>query len=384
MYYIVDLLRRGDEHGNINIPIIRALVNNQSSGRAWLSQDSTASALLPRTEKYPLTRIEILSTKKYKWITSTLLTIKILFQARKKNYSIVFLSTTPLHNFLITTSTIMRKNDAKHYVFLHGELSYLVSPNGLGRILGKIFLDLTFRILPFSNTTQITLAYPVFRELKKRYRLNCNVANLEMPIENSNLNAVLKRRMRKLRIGSFGVQCRDKKSHLIYELADLLQKNSDEFEILTIGVAHSDFEYDQHPIVKHRCRGSLESSLAPKESFIEEVKELDFALFFYGGNPQYELVSSGAFIDCINYCIPFAALESGYFAHYIEKYGEIGIVKKSLSELAVELVKMLKDYSVVSKYKENLRALRGERGLDRFERQFLNILQGDCSDNTMS
>lgn len=373
--FIVDLLRRGDEHGNINIPIISVLVENQLAERAWISHDSTSNSIIEKNRNIIIEYVQIIESKKYKWITSTLHTAKLLHYAKKKESNIFFLSTTPLQNLIITIFSFFRKNKSRYYILLHGELSYLINPAGFGRRLGKIFLEASFKILPFVNVYQITLAYPVFKAIQQKYKLDKNLINFEIPTQSCN-NTVLKRyseaenvnkRTPKLRIGSFGVHSRDKSSHLIYALADYLKDYYDRIEIVTIGVAHSDFNYDQHSMVKHHCKGSLSDALIPRELFLEEIRQLDFALFFYGNNPQYEMVSSGAFSDCVNIGIPFAALSSNYFAHYIEKYGEIGIVKNSIRELAEELIKLSSNNSDYSKFKLNLQLAQNERAYENFE-----------------
>lgn len=380
MVCIVDLLRRGDEHGNINIPIIRALIKHQILNHVWISDDSTSNKYFSDEDKNLITPIKVLPTKKYKWINSTLFTIKILFFSRIKKTEVFFLSATPLQNLIITLFSIFQSRDVRHYILLHGELSYLVNPVGLGRRLGKLFLNVAFKILPFSNTTQVTLAYPVFAALKSRYKVNDGLINLEMPSESNNDTPVIVKTSRKLRIGSFGVHSVDKSSHLIYQLANILEGKRGQIEIVTIGVASSDFKYDQHPMVEHYCRGALSNALIPRDLFIEEIKKLDFALFFYGENPQYEMVSSGAFIDCVNYEIPFAALSSGYFNHYIEKYGQIGFVRDNLVKLADELIDISNNVSIIQTYKNNLKMARKDRSLERFESQLMMIFKGSFSD----
>jgi hypothetical protein len=374
MVNIVDLIRRGDEHGNINIPIIRILAEQKIAKHIWISSDSTSNQFLLKNHEGSVTQIKVYSTKKYKWITSTLLTLKILNRGRKKEIGTLFLSTTPLHNLLITAYTLIKKSNVRNYVLLHGELTYLINPIGIGRRLGKFFLDITFKILPFSNTTQVTLAYPVFAALNKKYHIDRKLINLEQPTETIDYVMELRNKNRKLRIGSFGVHSKDKNSQLIYDLANHLENNYEQFEIVTIGVANTDFIYDQHPMVKHYCRGSLNNALIPRRLFIEEVKKLDIALFFYGDSPQYEMAASGAFIECFNSGIPFLALSSNYLNHYIDKYGEIGFVGNSLAELAAELNNISKDDSIIEVYKKHLKAARDDRTYEKFKDQLLKIL----------
>lgn len=381
--FIVDLLRRGDEHGNINIPIISVLAENQLAERVWISHDSTSNSIIEKNKNISIQHINVIASKKYKWITSTLLTAKILFYAKKKESSIFFLSATPLQNLIISILSLFRKNGARHYILLHGELSYLINPVGFGRRLGKFFLEASFKILPFANVYQITLAYPVFKAIKKIYELDKNLINFEIPIQ-SYTQPVLERfsetgdvykKTRKLRIGSFGVHSRDKSSHLIYDLANHLKNYSDRIEIVTIGVAHADFNYDQQSMVKHFCKGSLSDALIPRDLFLDEIRKLDFALFFYGNSPQYEMVSSGVFSDCVNLGIPFAGISNNYLNHYIDKYGSIGFVRNSVGELAEEIINISMDNFEISHFKEKLMAIRDERSYAKFEIQLLEILK---------
>jgi hypothetical protein len=374
MIYVVDLIRRGDEHRTTNHPSLQVLAENKLIKHLWISYDSTSFNDLELKQDFSTTHIRVSSDKKYRWITSTLLTIAILLKSKKNSTDVIFLSTTPLHNFLISLFSRYTKNQSKFFIYVHGELSYLIEANGIGRRLGKYFLNYSLKNSAINNTVHITLAYPVYKQVCQLYKFNNKLRNLEIPTRQY-IQKFRPTNSGKLKVGSFGVHCADKNSQLIYTLANNLENYKDIVEIVTIGAAHKDFHYDQHPMVKHLCRGDAGISLIPREIFIEQICSLDLALIFYGSSRKYEFVSSGVFSDCVNHCIPFAGLQSHYLSYYIEKYGELGLVRDNLVDLSKEIITIAKNRKRIALFQDNLMALNKELNYSNFKNNLISIIK---------
>jgi hypothetical protein len=91
MIYVVDLIRRGDEHRTTNHPSLQVLAENKLIKHLWISYDSTSFNDLELKQDFSTTHIRVSSDKKYRWITSTLLTIAILLKSKKNSTDVIFL-----------------------------------------------------------------------------------------------------------------------------------------------------------------------------------------------------------------------------------------------------------------------------------------------------
>lgn len=372
MLYIVDIVRKGDEHRTTNLPTLQALNDSGLINHIWISSNSTSYQLLIDPRNFHITKVCVSSTWFYRWISSTFLTFFILIKAFVNKSNIFFLSSTPLHTLFISFFSIITARRCKYYVFLHGELSYLSEPKGLGRKFGKLLLHTALGKFPSSNIIFITLAYPVYSQVSKIFG-NLKLQNIELPTEEA-APKIKARESSKLRIGSFGVHSFDKNSHFIYDLAKRLESINQKIEIVTIGIANADFSYDQHPSVLHFCRGNISGELVERKLFIEQIKSLDMALIFQGNSPKYQFISSGVFNDCVNYCIPIAGISSSYINYYVSKYGELGVTAKSLDSLAKIIGEVVDGRRSLESYRMNMLSLNRELCYTEFKKKIASII----------
>jgi hypothetical protein len=178
-----------------------------------------------------------------------------------------------------------------------------------------------------------------------------------------------------LKVGTFGVHSDVKSSELIYQLAEKLSGKTEKMELVTIGLAYPSFVYDQHNLVKHELRGDALLELIDQDVFFQHVKNLDVCLFFYGQQEKDQLIPSGTFGDCINYGLPFIGLRSPYFAHYIAKYGDIGIQVDNVDEMNHVLIDLVNNPEKLRSLRSNIRRARREFGFRGFLENMRSIIE---------
>jgi hypothetical protein len=342
MLVIVDLVRQNDEHCTINEPTVQAFCG-AGLEEVWLAANSSVIPLVMYHPQIRLVKADVNYSKIYRWIISSWLTLKVLLANYSVEKKVIFLSATPLHYFLISIFGCLAKIwKHKYFIFMHGELGYLNQPVGLGQKLGSLLIKISFNLNAFSEINFVSIGYPVFIQLQQRYPSLLNrLIYIEIPSPNSSTNTLPHPAESIISLGTFGVQTKDKNSERIYDLAKLLDAMQiDGCQLFTIGLAAQNFYYDQHHKVKHICRGQLGKDYVPRLQFIDAVKTLDWALFFYDHNQKYGLVPSGVFYDCVNYTIPIVAIRSRVLEYYFERYGALGILCDSLDEMATVIFRI--------------------------------------------
>jgi hypothetical protein len=218
MLYIVDLLRKGDEHRTTNFPTLKALDQHALIDHLWFSADSSSLDAIKDKSKIQITEINVEASSIYRWLISTFYTIIILIRSTYFSKDTFFLSTTPLHNFLISIFSIFVRKRCRFYIYLHGELSYLVESSSLGKNLGKFFLRFVLKHSSHFNVKYIVLAYPVYHKLFQVFGEISNLYPLDFPVIEKVVRTKQDKKNR-IRVGSFGVHSAEKNSSLIYEYA---------------------------------------------------------------------------------------------------------------------------------------------------------------------
>ena len=137
---IIDLLRKKEEHYVFNSLTIKA-ISEENKATIWLSDDATLISELNSDVK--VNKINILRTKLYLWLYSTLHLAVILLKLPKTLSSVFVLSATPLQYALLSALSLIIR--PKIFLFMHGELGYLKTPSGFGQKLGRFFISLGFR-----------------------------------------------------------------------------------------------------------------------------------------------------------------------------------------------------------------------------------------------
>lgn len=348
----VDLIRKKEEHYVFNKLTLNALASITKEIDFYLSDDS---ALLDEFRgNISVHKMKVVRTKFYFWIKSTLNTAKILIKNRHYKKKIIFLSATPLHYLFLSLSSLLLRCDL--YVFMHGELGYLKNDIGFGQKLGAKFINMAFK---FGRVNFICINAPIYDILSEMYP-NRVFLHVEHPIQN--ISEKNSKEGSFLTFGTFGIQSKDKGSENIYELAIFLEnKQAHAIPLITVGVSDGSFEYDQHPVVKHYCKGSLSHSLIPRSVFFENIKRIDVVLLFnsnLGNLQKYDLVSSGVFADCIAFSMPIIALRNKKLESYFKLYGEFGILCDSLTEMASAIQYINNNQELLTKYRDVLRQVQ--------------------------
>ena len=127
---------------------------------------------------------------------------------------------------------------------------------------------------------------------------------------------------------------------------------------MTIGLSDGSFVYDRNENIIHHLKGYSNSTLIPKERFLTEIQNLDYALFFTGNNDEYDLIPSGVFSDCIAFEIPIISLENEKMNFFFEQYGHIGYLCNDIENMA----KVIKSITPKDKiqFTNNIRQIKKE------------------------
>lgn len=336
-FYAVDIVRQGPEHLTINSSVISALIYEHKLSRLIVSD--TSSLLNTNLDGVDIERVEISSSKIFRWIISNFLTIKYINLAHRKNCNLIFMSATPINYLIINLLSIFTSSKISIYIITHGELGYLKVPNGFGQNIGALLLKLAFKLNSFSNVKYICLGFPIYKQLLNIFPILIkNLKSIEIPAFVYSLKSVSNQHImlkNKIKIGTFGVLSADKCSSRIYDLAKRLPGECfKKIELATIGISEGDFKFGQSKFISHSCNESIDGQLIPTDTFISQVKTLDWVLMFTGDSPKYELISSGVFSDCINFEVPIIAIKSNILEEYFKYYGDLGILCDDISEMA--------------------------------------------------
>ncbi|MFM5093542.1 hypothetical protein ACEUCJ_07535 [Aeromonas rivipollensis] len=354
MTIVVDFIRKGNEHHVFNYETILAIESLDIDVSYYL--DDNASALSAIKNKDKVKKVIIKKNKFYFWVTSTLLLLKVLFFGNKDKSPVVLLSATPLQYLLCSLISNLLKY--KIIIFMHGELGYISAPKGLGQKIGKFFLLKAFKYRSFVKFVAIN-EYIYGRLLGLEF--DASFYSIEHPLQRID-DLYLEGRNRgdgKITIGAFGIQSKEKNSQLIYELAHKM--NSSIFEkikLVTVGVTNGSFDYDKSIYVEHLCRGHLNSSLIPKNEFMNNVNYLDFAIFFNGEGNSYDLIPSGVFSDCISLSLPIIALSNPQVEFFFNKHGEAGILCKDVDDMADAIHSLAELPEEIHKYKNKMAEIK--------------------------
>lgn len=369
MAIVIDLIRKKNEHHVFNYETIKAIDSLEKNSVYHIDEYSSA---IDAAKNGYVVKYNVKSNKVYLWLLSSILMLKILFSARKSEEKILVLSATPLQYKLCTVfSKVFNVNIV---LFMHGELGYINSPFGMGQKLGKHLLLSAF--CSRSNVTFVAINEYIYKVLSPEFK-NSRFSFVEHPLQKIEPSTRVVHNG-KLIIGSFGVHSKEKNSEKIYELAELLFTDSVALnvQLVTVGVTNESFDYDKHQHVSHLCRGSLSSSLIPKSEFIEQVRTLDFALFFNGMDRNYELIPSGVFADCIALELPIIAINNEKMQYFFDKYGEIGVLCEDVKDMAGVIERLSKCSDETARYKNAIRDIKSHFTFEAYQLNISRILYG--------
>lgn len=365
MNIIIDLIRKKNEHHVFNSETIKALESITTDNHYYLDVNSSSMDFIHN--KKNITNINVNSSKLYFWLHSSLMLIRILLSNKGNN--IILLSSTPLQ-YLIC-SIISKYTNININIFMHGELGYLNSTDNIGQKIGSFLINKVFSSK--SKVKFIAINKYIFNRLSELYSKN-EFLYIDHPLQQFDISRdTIVTNKDNIKIGAFGIQSKDKNSDRIYELVSLLDDKV--FNIIsfrTVGITDGSFTYDCNKNIKHYCKGHLNSSLIPKNEFIKNVMELDFALFFSDDDAKYDLVPSGVFSDCIALGIPIIAIRNKKLEFFFNECGNIGYLCDDISHL----VDVISNMSVNDKFdfKKNILEVKKVLLKDKYSNHLKDIL----------
>lgn len=328
----IDLFCEHTEHADITRSTARVLLNYDTTFH--VANNSHLKSIVGEQFR----GYNVRKTKFYRWFLSSFILIGIL--CRVKDRKIIFAYCLPIHYIILALFSTIQNN--KIHVFLHGELKYVFLPEGLGQIIGGYILK---RFGLKSNKIQfIAISFAVYENLK-RQKIVKNLSYIEHAIDPVEREA----KAEVTTIGSFGTLSADKHSSLIYDLVEIIDKRRmPDVSFITVGSRGFGFEYDQHHLVEHFCRGSVGKDFHEQGQFLRDVTRIDMALLFNDTSREYAWIPSAVIYDCIKLGIPILSIQNETVHSYNGRYGEIGIVFPSLDELAKyfenDILSINKDY----------------------------------------
>jgi len=151
---------------------------------------------------------------------------------------------------------------------------------------------------------------------------------------NFDRNALIKERVQtsKLYIGTVGVFNEYKGGADLLQLAQILKRKAlDDINISISGKIEFDISLLQDAEIDLPSNGGKE--MVSVEELKDRIDKLDYILYFYPVN-TYRLTASGAIFDAITRKRPIIALRNDYFEYIFNKFGSIGYLVDSVSEMA--------------------------------------------------
>ncbi|MEI8596269.1 hypothetical protein [Photobacterium sp. Hal280] len=291
-----------------------------------------------------------------------------MLSVKTKKSEVLFLSLTPLQYWLV--NFISKAIKVKTYVIMHGELGYLNHAEGRGQKLGAKFIDATLKSK--SDVEFIAISSTIFDRISSKYPTR-KFSYIEHPLQD--FSGINKIKNDKLTFGSFGIQSKEKNSCQIYKLAELVEnKFHSRLNLITVGVSNGTFDYDLSDNVKHFCKGHIKSSLIEKETFFENVSQIDVFLLFSQGGDKYDLVSSGVFADCIAMQKPIIGMRTPMLSRCFELYGEIGVLCDSLDDMKNAIYNICQDEELLKKYAYNLQEIKNDFSFDSYVKKLDGIM----------
>lgn len=320
-FFYIDLFTENSEHLVLTKSVASLLQKYEVT--YYISQNSHLNGFITKD----IYKYNVKKTRLYRWVSSCLLLISILFRVR--NEKIIFTYFLPFHYLILWIFSKFKKNEI--YIFLHGELKYVFHPEGFGQKLGGVLLKyIGFNLC---GTNFIAISHTVYEKLLSTGMV-ANLSHIEHPIK----NILYETKKSLTTVGLFGTLSLEKNSHILYKFVTQLEEaGGSELKFITVGSSGQGFQYDLHPKVSHFCRGTVGYTFHADDSFFNKVKELDFCLLFNDTSKDYAWIPSAVIYDCLEFGIPILSLNNNTVRSYNRKYGQIGIDFVSLDDFVVYL-----------------------------------------------
>jgi hypothetical protein len=168
----------------------------------------------------------------------------------------------------------------------------------------------------------------------------------------------------KLQIGTVGVFSEYKGGSYLLQLVEILkEKGLDKVNVSVTGKIDYDLRFLQRAGIDLPANEG--KNMVSNEEMNLRIDRLDFILYFYPST-TYQLTASGAIFDAINRKRPIIALRNDYFEYIFSKFGAIGYLVDSISEMANIIYRISNGTEQVINYDfEGIQNLFSERNITK-------------------
>ncbi len=226
-------------------------------------------------------------------------------------------------------------------MFRHGSMEMLqTSPTGKGifysfenNLTRQFFLNKHIKIS--SNLHFFVLGDIILKNLYSRLPENImsNFYSIDHPYDfNRNTYVKKNKETKELNIGTVGVFNEYKGGKDFLQLAKLL-KHKKAVNVNLFISGRINFNISLLKKAGINLPSNEGRSMISAEELNNRIDQLDFVLYFYPSD-TYRLTASGAIFDAINRKRPIIAIRNDYFEYIFTKFGSIGYLVDSVSEMA--------------------------------------------------
>lgn len=272
---------------------------------------------------------------------------------------------------------ISKFSNSKKIICLHGEIGVL-SKKGFKLTTYIYKIIISFFLLSLNKKTILlfygkTIEENLRKKIKRIRRIN--TISIDHPY-NYNYKIDDKKAVEKITIANIGTGLISKNSQYIYKLATLQKDNilCGKIELIQVGNVSSQVKEFSNDLVKNVC----DSGFMPFDVYESYLKDADFFIYFFKDNSYYDLCPSGTFFDAIRYKKPILSLRNSFFQYYFDKFGDIGYLADSVSELNTIVNNILENNCDYEEMIGNLEKAEKQLSLDKighnFSQQINNIL----------
>lgn len=316
--------------------------------------------------------------KKIAIIQKVIREINLFIKVFKENKNPRFLIFTSMFPFSgVCFNLISKFSNSKKIICLHGEIGVL-SKKGFKLTTYIYKIIISFFLLSLNKKTILlfygkTIEENLRKKIKRIRRIN--TISIDHPY-NYNYKIDDKKAVEKITIANIGTGLISKNSQYIYKLATLQKDNilCGKIELIQVGNVSSQVKEFSNDLVKNVC----DSGFMPFDVYESYLKDADFFIYFFKDNSYYDLCPSGTFFDAIRYKKPILSLRNSFFQYYFDKFGDIGYLADSVSELNTIVNNILENNCDYEEMIGNLEKAEIQLSLDKighnFSQQINNIL----------
>lgn len=369
MNYIVELGKDANEHELVNscaLYLWQEVFKYDTRFYGSVRHKNALKSLIPELNISSFEPIEILPRKdgsKMNWVKIYLHEVVTVFRIlkkakREKVTNIVFLSLSSPTMFFVKQYLRISRLQANIFFTLHGELQWLIQDN-LGSS-ERFFKSLIRKNLSVALSNEYFVVYgqtikdkllTIYTELKD------HVLSLEHPFIPS--KELLERVPNIFTIGAFGVISKNKNSHEVIKLAEIMQYRNALVQFKLVGKFIDDLAYNKEFITVIGGKEFL-----ARQDYEKEIEDTAWLMYLYE-DCNYELIASGAFLDAILYSKPIICLKNRFFQNLFSAY-EIGVMVDTIAELPDALDKLFQRTDLDHFYevcRANLKRYSDDHGL---------------------